>query len=543
VLECALVDSPPTAAEIEAVSRRVPAYLHPLDANDVMIARCAEELEAQGIDLAHYDTATHARDLLDLLITLGYSQYNLVGTSYGTRIALEVLRVDPSGVRAVVLDSIYPPTVNAYEMQHSLATLEVLANAFAQCAADPKCGEAYPNLAARFDDAMIQLNAQPLALPLSWQPEFNGDDLLSLMLARLDRDLLIYLPRLVDELAQRESTTLLALLRGDVPPPAPPRPMPISGADETRVTEFVLALNGALMTEQLQMDSVTLREWQQLTARNPDRSRLSLFIEGYEDFSVSLSNLQGAMPGSITDTLVIIEDDDIAYIGVGDVTVDEEAGSVALLITQSVTSTLESMVDFRTVDGSATSPDDYTAVSGTVSIPAGELQAVVTVTITSDEAVESMESFIFQLEEPLNAELSNITATVTIVDDDGLPQLTLNPASAYETDGFLPFVITLNMIWSEDVMVDYATLDGSATAPDDYLTNVGTLTIPAGSLTATVPVTLVNDFAREPDETMSLTLKNPTQATLATAQAVGVILGDNEQLYLPKIQQESGDGR
>jgi pimeloyl-ACP methyl ester carboxylesterase len=309
VLECALVDPPPTAAEIEAeiemVSRRVPAYLHPLDANDAMIARCAEQLQAQGIDLAHYDTATHARDLLDLLGALGYSQYNLVGTSYGTRIALEVLRVDPSGVRAVVLDSIYPPTVNAYEMQHSLATLEVLTKAFAQCAADPTCGEAYPDLAARFDDAILQLNAQPLALPLSWQPEFSGDDLLSLLFTRLNRDLLIYLPRLVDELMQRESATLVALLQGNVPAPALPRPMPISGADETRVTEFVLALNGALMTEQLQVDAMALRKWQQLTARNPDRSRLSLFIEEH-------------LPSSIANPLLMqlaeLTDDDLALV-------------------------------------------------------------------------------------------------------------------------------------------------------------------------------------------------------------------------------------
>jgi pimeloyl-ACP methyl ester carboxylesterase len=118
VLECALDGPPPTAAEIEQSSTRVPAHLHPLDANDVVIAHCAERLQAQGIDLAHYDTATHARDLLDLMAALGYQKVNLYGTSYGTRIALEVMRVSPNTLRAVVLDSVYPPTVNAYEIQH-----------------------------------------------------------------------------------------------------------------------------------------------------------------------------------------------------------------------------------------------------------------------------------------------------------------------------------------------------------------------------------------------------------------------------------------
>jgi pimeloyl-ACP methyl ester carboxylesterase len=281
VLECTLNGAPPTAAEIEQVSARVPAYLHPLDANDATIARCADELQAQGIDLAHYDTATHARDLLDLLAALGYNEYNLYGTSYGTRIALEVMRIASPGVRAVVLDSIYPPTVNAYEMQNSFATLEVLRGSFAQCTAQPTCAAAYPALAERFDRIVVQLNAQPLDLPLSWQPTFSGDDLLALMLTRLDRDLLAYVPRLVDEVERGEGTTLVALLRGEVPAPAPPRPTLVSGADEARVTEFVLALNGAFLSQQLELNGEAMREWQQLTARNADRSRLSDFIESY----------------------------------------------------------------------------------------------------------------------------------------------------------------------------------------------------------------------------------------------------------------------
>ena len=70
VLECTPNGTPPTSTEIEQVSARVPAYLHPLDANDATIARCADELQAQGIDLAHNDTATHARDGLQRIQSL-----------------------------------------------------------------------------------------------------------------------------------------------------------------------------------------------------------------------------------------------------------------------------------------------------------------------------------------------------------------------------------------------------------------------------------------------------------------------------------------
>lgn len=303
VLECAMEGPPPTAAEIEAVSARVPEYLHPIDANDVVIARCADRLQAQGVELAYYDTATHARDLLDLVSALGYTQYNLYGTSYGTRVALEVMRLAPAGLRAVVLDSTYPPTVNAYEAQHLLIAREALAEGFAQCTADTDCNAAYPDLAARFESTIAKLNQRPLALPLAWQPEFDGNDFLHLLLTRLDSALLPYLPRLVDEVEEGKQETLVAILRGEVPPPAPPRAMPLSVADEARVSDFVLALNGAFLTQQLQLDKEAMQEWQQLTARNPDRSRLSRFIEAH---------LPASLAQSLLSQLTLLSDADLA---------------------------------------------------------------------------------------------------------------------------------------------------------------------------------------------------------------------------------------
>ena len=305
VLDCAHDDAPPTQAEIDAASARVSAELLPLDANDVALFRCAAQLQAQGVDLAHYDTATHAHDLLDLVAALGYQHFNLYGTSYGTRIALEVMRRAPDGLRAVVLDSVYPPTVNAYETPHAVATLEVLARAFAACVADDACDAAYPELAARFELARAQLDADPLALPLSWQPHFDGNDLLQLLLTRLDSTLLPYLPRLIDEVARRESATLIALLQGDVPLPLPPRAMPLSAADEARVTDFVLALNGAFMTQQVALDDAALHEWQQLTARNADRNRLSRFIG---------DNLPAGMAQMLLAQLAQLTDADLALV-------------------------------------------------------------------------------------------------------------------------------------------------------------------------------------------------------------------------------------
>jgi len=67
------------------------------------------------------------------------------------------------------------------------------------------------------------------------------------------------------------------------------------------------------------------------------------------------------------------------------------------------------------------------------------------------------------------------------------------------------------------VSVDYATADGSATAGSDYATASGTLHWADGDMASKdLHVTLNGDTAGEPEETVNLTLSNPTgEAVLA----------------------------
>ena len=66
--------------------------------------RCRDRLTAQGIDLSAYNSAASAADVNDLRLALGYEQLNLYGDSYGTRLALTVMRDYPGAVRSVVLE-------------------------------------------------------------------------------------------------------------------------------------------------------------------------------------------------------------------------------------------------------------------------------------------------------------------------------------------------------------------------------------------------------------------------------------------------------
>lgn len=76
--------------------------------------RCRERLAAQGIDLSAYHSAASAADLNDLRLALGYEKLNLYAVSYGTRLALTLMRDYPQAVRSAVLDSAYPLQVNLY---------------------------------------------------------------------------------------------------------------------------------------------------------------------------------------------------------------------------------------------------------------------------------------------------------------------------------------------------------------------------------------------------------------------------------------------
>jgi pimeloyl-ACP methyl ester carboxylesterase len=129
------------------------------------IAACRAGLEADGVDWDHANSAESAADLEALRIALGYEQWNLYGISYGTRLALTVLRDYPEGVRSVVLDSVFPveedlPSSTPDSFARALGVL------VADCAADDECGEDYPDLESTLFATAEELTADPQEVEL-----------------------------------------------------------------------------------------------------------------------------------------------------------------------------------------------------------------------------------------------------------------------------------------------------------------------------------------------------------------------------------------
>ena len=69
------------------------------------VERCAQALRGEGIDLDGYDSVESAADFVELREALGYEQWDLYGLSYGARLAREIQRQDPEGVRRMHLDT------------------------------------------------------------------------------------------------------------------------------------------------------------------------------------------------------------------------------------------------------------------------------------------------------------------------------------------------------------------------------------------------------------------------------------------------------
>jgi pimeloyl-ACP methyl ester carboxylesterase len=175
--------------------------------------RCRDRLVSQGIDLASYTSAASAADINALRLALGYEQLNLYGDSYGTRLALTVMRDFPQAARSVVLDSTYPLEVNLYTTlaPNAERAFNVL---FDECAADPGCKTAYPDLRAVFYNLVEQLNNSPRKLSLAaggnnYSVALNGGLLIDVLFGGLyNPAVTASMPKMIYQIRQGEYAIL-----------------------------------------------------------------------------------------------------------------------------------------------------------------------------------------------------------------------------------------------------------------------------------------------------------------------------------------------
>ena len=374
---------------------------------------------------------------------------------------------------------------------------------------------------------------------------------------------------------------------------------------------------------------------------NPDS-----VVESDELFFVNLTN---AAHGSLADAnakITIVDDDNtgpaLPTISVSDASVTEgDTGttSMSFTVVLSEAASEDVTVDYATTAGSAVAPDDYTDVTGTLTIPAGQIEQTITVDVNGDLLEEGRESFQIDLSNAVNATLADANAEGTIVDNDqtvvpagfsyrttddwgsgfngeitltnrgdeawsgwrlefdwtheisqvwnalliensdgsfvidnefwngavgpgqsviigmgGSPgNVTTIPSNVYvngvladvgQSDPTLSvadvsldegdsgastaeLVVSLSKVASEDVTVNYTTKDGSALAGSDYESKMGSVTIPAGNLSAVISLNVNGDVEVENDETLTVELSSPQGAVIGSGVATITIKNDD----------------
>jgi Ca2+-binding RTX toxin-like protein len=251
--------------------------------------------------------------------------------------------------------------------------------------------------------------------------------------------------------------------------------------------------------------------------------------EADETFNLHLS---GAVGAGISDAIgvgTILNDDGLV---VDDAVVREGTSSTPTTASVNIrlltASTTPVSVHWATTPGSATSPADFTASSGTVTFAAGETVKTVAIPVIADSLIEGEQSFNVVLSNPTGTSIVDGTGLVRITDDDGF-----SVSDAVVTEGndgttSLVFTVTLGSALATRATVNYASANGTATAGSDYSAQTGMLTFLAGETSKTVTVAVNGDFAPEGNETLTLNLSGASGGTgILRATGTGTIFNDD----------------
>ena len=203
----------------------------------------------------------------------------------------------------------------------------------------------------------------------------------------------------------------------------------------------------------------------------------------------------------------------------GNVSVDEEAGPAVVTVNLDPASTGTVTVYYATRDstaGLAKGGEDYTATSGTLTFAPGETSKTITIEILGDDIYEGLERFVTELSSPSGATLPQYPGqTIEIVSDEAVPTAQMAPVTLNEGGGTMTLTLRLSHPSGEEIT--YLTIDdqvtevtGTATEGDDYddfLLESGrraSITVPAGSVSQTFNISIVDDSLEEPDETIRI---------------------------------------
>ena len=274
-------------------------------------------------------------------------------------------------------------------------------------------------------------------------------------------------------------------------------------------------------------------------------------VEPDETFFVALDNPVNVTISRARAVGTILNDDvggNIQFGSGGAFNVAENAGNAIITVTRVNGGASGVVVNYTTSDGTALAGQDYTSVSGSVTFGANEMTKTLTVPIINDSLNE--DPF-----ESVNLSLTTVTggatlgipaaAVLNISDDDPLPKIKIGNVSIKEgNQGFTTVIlaVTLSSASGRTISLDYASIDGTATAPGDYQPVSGNLSFAAGEVRKTIAIQIVGDTTLEQDETFQISMSNLVNAALENNAGTVTIIDDDSPRRKSSFDFD-GDGK
>lgn len=267
-------------------------------------------------------------------------------------------------------------------------------------------------------------------------------------------------------------------------------------------------------------------------------------VEGDESLTLTLFTPLGSTVLGLSQAPLRIVDNDlqpgVVVFSAPMYTVDENAGSATISVIRTNGTTGTVTVDFTTQDGLATAGADYTATSGVLTFPDGVTNQNFNVFILPDfDSAETNESVVLLLSKPQGGAIlgGQNTATLNIQNNNGFifGEMAFSAPTYTVGEGDGTATVTVNRLTGStgQVSVDVVSSNGTASADFDYTGVTNTLTFADGVLSQTVSIPIINETPAlaEGDETVFLTLVNPSGgASLGLQKTAELTITDDDFL-------------
>ncbi|MCB0035162.1 MAG: lamin tail domain-containing protein [Anaerolineales bacterium] len=262
------------------------------------------------------------------------------------------------------------------------------------------------------------------------------------------------------------------------------------------------------------------------------------FDEVDEQFTVVLSETLNGVVGSAGWVQLLDDDEPTAVLSISNATLHEGTLTPQMAVftaTLSASSAATVTVDYMTASGTAVAGEDFVQTAGTLLFAPGQTEQAILVPVVNEEFFEEDETFYLNFSNATHVASFTTQALGTIENDDRFrPNLMIGDAVVVEGNNGVQLVtvtLTLSVMYTDTVAVDYATADGTAVQGADYQPAAGTVTFAVGELSKQIVIEVISDVEFEADETFTIELSNPQDLVLVNQSATVTIQNDDSVSY------------